>query len=184
MEKLERERLAYRTTKDAESPEPPAGSVPGRPSGAYDRAVDRADIDLRNATYRRFVELGRAPSAAEVAAASALGEEAVRDGWRRLHDEHALVLDEAGSIRMANPFAARPTDFRVEAGGRSWYANCGWDAFGIGAALGVDSEFDAHCPDCGDRLHLRVRDGQPDDTSLVFHVLVPAAQWWDDIGFT
>ena len=29
--------------------------------------MDPADVDLRNATYRRFVELGRAPSAAEVA---------------------------------------------------------------------------------------------------------------------
>jgi hypothetical protein len=24
----------------------------------------------------------------------------------------------------------------------------------------------------------------PDDDTLVFHCLVPAAGWWDDIGFT
>ena len=146
--------------------------------------MDQTDIDLRNATYRQFAELGRAPTADDVAAATGVGEEAVRAGWRRLHDAHALVLDEAGEIVMANPFAARPTDFRVEAGGRSWYANCGWDAFGIGAALHVDSEFDTHCPDCDEPLHVRVRDGRPDDADLVFHVLVPAAQWWNDIGFT
>ncbi len=35
---------------------------------------------------------------------------------------NALVLDGAGQIRMANPFAAQPTPFRVEAGGRSWFA--------------------------------------------------------------
>jgi hypothetical protein len=29
-----------------------------------------------------------------------------------------------------------------------------------------------------------VRDGRPDDTTLVFHVLVPAVSWWDDIGYT
>jgi hypothetical protein len=153
-------------------------------SHAYDRSVDRADIALRNATYRRFVELGRAPTPRETAEVAGVGEEAVRDGWRRLHDAHALVLDGAGEIRMANPFAARPTDYRVEAAGRSWYANCAWDAFGIGSALHVDSEFDTHCPDCGEALHVRIRDGQPDDTTLVFHVLVPAAQWWNDIGFT
>lgn len=85
---------------------------------------------------------------------------------------------------MANPFAAQPTDFRVEAAGRSWFANCGWDAFGIGAALGVDSRFTTHCSDCGKELAIKVRHGRPDDASLVFHVLVPAVQWWNDIGFT
>jgi hypothetical protein len=146
--------------------------------------VDRADIDLRNATYRRFVDLGRAPTAAEIAAELGVGEQPIRAGWRRLHDAHALVLDEDGEIRMANPFAARPTDFRVDAAGRSWFANCAWDAFGIGAALGVDSRFTTHCPDCDEDLNVDVRAGLPDDTDLVFHVLVPAAQWWNDIGFT
>jgi hypothetical protein len=147
-------------------------------------ALDQRDVDVRNATYRTFAELGRAPTTAEVAAASGAGEAEVRASWQRLHDAHALVLDEAGDVRMCNPFAAQPTDFRVEAGGRSWYANCAWDAFGIGAALGVDSEFETHCADCGEALHVRVRDGKPDDTNLVFHVLVPASEWWNDIGFT
>jgi hypothetical protein len=29
-----------------------------------------------------------------------------------------------------------------------------------------------------------VRDERVDDESLLFHVLVPAAHWWDDIVFT
>ena len=141
-------------------------------------------MNVRNATYRRFVELGRAPTPAEVAAAVGEPEDLVRASWLRLHDAHALVLDETGQLRMANPFAAGPTDFRVDAKGREWYANCAWDAFGIGAALRVDSEFETHCPDCGEMLKVRVRDGRPDDTNLIFHVLVPAARWWNDIGFT
>jgi len=146
--------------------------------------VDAADIDLRNATYRRFVELGRAPSRTEVAAVTGLSETAVREGWQRLHDAHALVLDDAGDIRMANPFAAQPTPFRVEAAGRSWFANCAWDAFGIGAALQADSTIHTECADCGTPLDVVVRAGRPDDTYLVFHVLVPAASWWNDIGYT
>jgi hypothetical protein len=146
--------------------------------------VDAADIDLRNATYRRFVELGRAPTPAEVAATTAQSEADVREGWQRLHDAHALVLDGAGRIRMANPFAAQPTAFRVEAGGRSWFANCAWDAFGIGAALQVDSTIHTDCADCHAPIDIVVRDGRPDDADLVFHVLVPAASWWDDIDYT
>ncbi|MEW5990855.1 MAG: organomercurial lyase [Chloroflexota bacterium] len=146
--------------------------------------MDPADVELRNATYQRFVEVGRAPTAAEVGAATGVGEAAVRAGWRRLHDGHALVLDEAGEILMAAPFAARPTDFRVQAAGRRWYANCAWDAFGIGAALHVDSRFETHCPDCGGTIPIGVRNGRPDDPSPIWHVLVPAARWWADIGFT
>lgn len=169
----------------ASSGEPDPGRRPLRATPrAYNRPVDEADLRVRNATYQRFVELGRAPTAAEVASAVGAEEDAVRTAWRRLHDAHALVLDDGGELRMANPFAARPTDFRVTAAGRDWYANCAWDAFGIGAALHVDSELDSHCPDCHEPLHIRVRDGRPDDTDLVFHVLVPAAKWWNDIGFT
>jgi hypothetical protein len=146
--------------------------------------MDPIDLLVRRATYRRFVELGRAPTAPEIATATGTDEATVRSAWARLHDGHALVLDDAGEIRMANPLAAKPTDFRVDADGRSWFANCAWDAFGIGAAMHVDSEFDTHCPDCAEPIHIRVHDGGPDDTSPVFHVLVPAHAWWSDIGFT
>jgi Alkylmercury lyase len=146
--------------------------------------MDDADIELRNATYRLFVELGRAPTPLEVSSAIDLGIEAVEIGWRRLHEARALVLDAAGAISMANPFAATPTPFRVEAAGRSWFANCGWDAFGIGAALLGDSVIHTECPDCHTPLAIVVRNEQPDDGSLVFHVLVPASEWWNDIGYT
>jgi hypothetical protein len=147
--------------------------------------VDSADVALRNRTYRRFVELGRAPTAAEMAASEGVDVADVLSGWRRLHDAHALVLDaDAKAIRMANPFSAVETSFRVSAGGRSWFANCGWDAFGIGVTLRADSSSHTTCPDCGDRIDLDVRGYRPAETSAIFHVLVPAAEWWSDIGFT
>ena len=142
--------------------------------------MDARDVELRNRTYRRFVELGRAPAPAEVGDA-----DDVLAGWRRLHDAHALVLDAGRTeLRMANPFSAVPTAYRVNAGGRSWYANCAWDAFGICAALDVDGRIEASCPDCGDPIAVEVRDRRPDDASLLFHCLVPAERWWDDIVFT
>ena len=142
------------------------------------------DIEIRNATYRLFVELGRAPTVAEVAAAVGEGSEAVGDAWRRLHDAHALVLDGEGRLRMVNPFSAVKTPHRVEAAGRTWYANCGWDAFGIGVALRTDSTIRTTCPDCAESIELEVRGYRPTDPSPVFHVLVPAHDWWSDIGFT
>lgn len=147
--------------------------------------MDEADIGLRNVTYRRFVELGRAPTRAEMAMGLDTEVEHVEAGWRRLHENHALVLDpETAELRMANPFAAGPTPFTVEAAGHSWYGNCAWDAFGIGAALHVDCTVETTCPDCGEALRVTVRDAVPDDERLVWHCLVPASQWWADIGYT
>lgn len=147
--------------------------------------MEQADVVLRNATYSMFVQLGGAPTAADVADRLNLDRADVLAGWRRLHDAHALVLNhDTDEIRMANPFSAVATGYRVEAGGRSWFANCAWDAFGICAALHSDGTIDTSCPDCGEAISVRVVGERPDDQTLLFHCLVPAARWWDDIVFT
>ncbi len=135
---------------------------------------------MRNRTYAAFVELGRAPAAGELG-----NEEYVRAGWRRLHALHALVLNPAtDELRMANPFSAVPTAYRVHASDRWWYANCAWDAFGILAALDGDGRVESSCPDCGEPYAVELAGRVIDRPDLLFHCLVPAAQWWDDIVFT
>lgn len=152
---------------------------------AVSSPVNERDRRLRNLTYRSFVELGRAPAAEEVARRAGMTKAEVEEAWHRLHEAHALVLNpETVELRMANPFSAVPTAYRVRAAGRWWYANCAWDAFGVCAALGVDGLIESSCPDCGEPLAVRVRDRQPDDDTLLFHCLVPAARWWEDIVFT
>ena len=125
--------------------------------------MDEHDLALRSVTYGLFVELGRAPTASEVAGSADLTEADVVSGWQRLHEQHALVLNPGtAEIRMANPFSAVPTAYRVQADGR----------------------IETSCPDCGEALTVEVREQRPDDESLLFHCLVPAARWWDDIVFT
>ena len=103
----------------------------------------------------------------------------------RLHERRMVVLEpDRPEIRMAIPFSAVPTPYRVEAGGRSWFANCAWDAYGILAALGVDGHISSSCPDCGEPIEIDVVDRRPEPADDVFHVLVPARSWWEDIVFT
>jgi len=144
-----------------------------------------SDLRLRNLTYRRFVELGRAPTADEMTRTTGTDVAKVHEGWQRLHEMHAIVLQHgAPEIRMANPFSAVPTAYRVLVDDHWWYANCAWDAFGVCAALHADGRIETSCADCDEPLAVTVTDQVPDDDSLLFHVLVPAAQWWDDIVFT
>ncbi|HEX9259718.1 MAG TPA: organomercurial lyase [Acidimicrobiales bacterium] len=143
------------------------------------------DLSVRNSTYRLFREVGEAPSVGDVAGTLGAGADEVRSSWKRLHDGHALVLmPDRDELLMANPFSAVPTAYRVHADGRSWYGNCAWDAFGICAALHVDGAVETACAECGDPILVELRDQVPDDASLLFHCLVPAARWWDDIAFT
>ena len=142
-------------------------------------------LAVRNLTYRMFVEGGRAPTVAEVAREAGLTSAEAEACWRELHRAHALVLHPGSAeIRMANPFAAVPTPYRVRVAGRWWYGNCAWDALGICAALHADGRIETSCPDCGEAIALEVRDRRVDDERLLFHCLVPAARWWDDIVFT
>lgn len=147
--------------------------------------MDEPDLRVRRITYRLFVESGRAPTADEVATAATMTGEEVRAAWHRLHDGHAIVLQHgATEIRMANPFSAVPTAYRVRADDRWWYANCAWDALGICAALHADGTIETSCADCGEPLTVDVISQQPSDASLLFHCIVPASAWWSDIVFT
>ncbi|MBA3476545.1 MAG: hypothetical protein H0T10_07320 [Actinobacteria bacterium] len=148
--------------------------------------MDELDLRIRNHVYASFVQSATAPSVAEVAASTRLPEDEVAAAYQRLHEAHALVLQPDGSgIQMLNPFSAVATANRVEAGGRSWFANCAWDALGVPAALHGDGRIESACPDCGETLELEVRDGElVRGRELLVHFVVPARRWWDDIAFT
>jgi len=143
--------------------------------------MDDRDLQLRNDIYARFVDKGRAPRADELGLPPAEAEAALR----RLHDAHALVLENGSmEIRMLNPFSCVPSAYRVTAGGRTWFANCAWDAFGVCAALAVDGHVSAACADCAEPIEIDVRGGAPEPDGYLVHILVPAAHWWADIVFT
>ena len=124
--------------------------------------MDELDLGVRRHVYRRFVELGRAPRVAEVAAERELTLADAEASFQRLHDAHALVLrPDSLEIMMANPFAAIETPHRVQAGGRSWYAICAWDSFGIPAALHVDGHVSSRCACCDEPIEIEVVDRRP-----------------------
>ena len=139
---------------------------------------------VRHAIYRSYAE-GGIPRAATIAQQLRLPVDAVHTAMRDLNDAHAIVLDpRTREPWMALPFSSVPTPFIVEGGGRSWFANCAWDAFGIPLLVGVDAVIATTCQDCDGRIVYRVEGGRLVDAHGVVHFAVPAAKWWDDIGFT
>jgi hypothetical protein len=115
---------------------------------------------------------------------------------------------------MANPFSGVPTDFKVHADGKTYYANCAWDMLGIPAALHTDAVIEAVCTESNETVRLEVKDGQittnhvtlsrdsgegslprqtetlrsqrtlPQSDMLLIHFPLPFSHWYDDLVFT
>ena len=142
------------------------------------------DRDVRLALFNLFAGLGRAPTPEEVAARASVTVAEVRASYERLHEDRTIVLDpDSREVWMAHPFSAVPTAYRVRIGDRFWFANCIWDGLGICAMLDRDGTVETECADCEEPLSLAVRDGEVHGEGVA-HFLVPAAHFWDDIGFT
>jgi hypothetical protein len=149
------------------------------------------DTAVRLAIMDTFMG-GAIPSVGVVANALGADIGAVEAAFDRLAAGRAIVLAPGTrDIRMAAPFAGVPTDFRVQVGDRSYYANCIWDALGIPAMLAgggrsADARIQTQCMDCSAPLGLAVDAGRltTDVSGAVAHFAVPAARWWADIVFT
>jgi hypothetical protein len=104
--------------------------------------------------------------------------------YRRLAEGHVIVLQPGTTeLWMANPLSARPTPFLVTTEHGRFYGNCVWDALGVAAMLDADARIDTDCADCGEAMVLEIVGGEL-AAEGVAHFAVPAAHWWDDIGFT
>jgi hypothetical protein len=147
---------------------------------------EELDRSVRLYVYGQFLERGGPPTVDEAAAALHAPPAEVRAAFRRLAADRVLVLSppDGSRIQMAMPFSAVPTPFSVSAAGRTWWANCAWDALGIPAMLNAGAEIESACGDCGATIRLTVADGQVAGDEAVVHLAVPAARWWDDIFFT
>jgi len=131
-------------------------------------------------------DTGQIPDADQVARLLGATTQDVTAAFRHLHDAHAAVLEpgDPTRLRMANPFSAVPTNFRVFIGQQSWWGNCIWDGLGIIAALGGTGTLATTCPDCGEPGAVHVGGHELQDGAGIAYIGVPAHKWWDDIIYT
>lgn len=143
------------------------------------------DTRVKLAIYQVTAASGKPPSAGALAASLGETESAIRDAYGRLRAKRLLLLERDGtSIRMAPPFSGVPTKHQVTVDGIDYYANCAWDALGIPAALQRPGLVRSRCEQSLEPFHLPVHADGPEPSPWLFHCLVPAAKWWDDLVFT
>ena len=116
---------------------------------------------IRYFVYNHFADTTHPPSVDVTAAHFNMSREEASALYKELHNRHAFFLElETLTIRMANPFSGIPTDFKVHANGKTYFANCAWDMLGIPAALHTDAVIEAVCTESNDSVQLEIKSGQ------------------------
>jgi hypothetical protein len=141
--------------------------------------------DLRVYIYDQILSSGVPPRIRNLATHFETTESEARDAIAALGiGKTVLPHPGTGEIWMAGPFASDPTPYRVRGKSVSWWANCAWDMLGIAFIAGERVDVDAVCAWSKVSLPLAVSPSRPPDPLCVVHFLLPARQWYDDIGYT
>jgi len=143
------------------------------------------DVRVKLAVYQITAETGVIPSIELVAERVKALPPAVKEAYARLRANRLLLLERDGvTIRMAPPFSGVTTEHQVTVDGIIYQANCAWDALGVVAALDRPGVVRSRCAQSLEPLHLAVQENGPAPSNWLFHCLVPATKWWDDLVFT
>ncbi len=139
---------------------------------------------LRGHLYRHTRDTGTIPTRNALHVALNLPMAQIDDALCFLADIHVLVLDKTGEVRMAHPFSAIPTPYRVKTPIGSYWANCAWDAIAIPILLDTTGRTPTVCPLSGAAFDLAVMRDTVSPEDAVVRFGVPVRAFWNDIGFT
>ena len=151
---------------------------------------------VRHFVYNHFADTTVPPSVDETAAHFNISIKEAGEYYKELDNRHAFFLDPGTlHIRMAWPFSAIPTDFKVHANGKTYYANCAWDMLGIPALLKCDTVIETKFTESDESVRLEIKNGKialaavpggedAASSTLLVHFPLPFARWYDDLVFT
>jgi Alkylmercury lyase len=151
--------------------------------------MEKASIlwQVRAFIYKHFAYTTQAPKVEKTAQHFNISKEEAGKIYKELNNRHALFLEpESLTIRIAAPFSGIPTDFKVHANGKTYFANCAWDMLGIPAALHCDAVIDAVLTESNNAntVQIEIGDDKVTNSELLVHFPLPFARWYDDLVFT
>jgi Alkylmercury lyase len=138
---------------------------------------------LRLRLYQQLAREGTAASSDQVARELGVGPAEAAAAFRALARERHIVLDAAGRIELAHPFATRDFGFSVKSDRVLWWGGCAWDSFAIPHLVpgASPSLIATTCPACGTAHAWNVHRDEPPAGHQVAHFLVPMAAVWNDV---
>jgi hypothetical protein len=135
--------------------------------------------------FEHFLEHAAPPVVEQVMSTFSIPRAAASEVLRDLEAaRHIALVKGTDRILMAFPFSAIATPFRVTVGGRSYFANCAWDAIAFHAMLDEGVRVDSFCHHCAMPISIELQGGRATHIdpagSLVYLALRPT-EWWGDI---
>lgn len=146
--------------------------------------LDALDLAVRRRVYDVCLTTGETPLTRDVGSDLGVDRRTVLESFQRLATARMLVLQPSGEILMAMPFSAVPTPFLVRSSSFTAFANCGWDALGVGAMLGRPVTVVTSCPDCGDAIVFDTTEDAVSRSPVLMHFALPVRRWWESVVFT
>lgn len=144
--------------------------------------------EIRLRIFERFLETSAPPVVEDLMTEHSLSREQVTGALHELAAaRHIALVPGTDRILMAFPFSAVATPFRVETRGRSYLANCSWDAIAFHAMLGDEVRVRSACHHCAAPIAIDLAEGRAirvDPPGAIVHLALPPSRWWDDIVTT
>lgn len=149
------------------------------------QAQPTLDQRVRLFIFEHFVEHASPPVVEQLMTWFELSRSEVVDVLRTLVDaRHIALVKGTSRVLMAFPFSAIATPFRVIANGRTYFANCAWDAVAFHSMLGSDIAIDSFCHHCAAPIRIEMRDGHAvrvEPPQAIVYLALRPTQWWEDI---
>lgn len=143
------------------------------------------DQRVRLFIFEHFAEHASPPVVEQLMTWFELDRGAAGDVLHKLVDaRHIALVKGTARILMGFPFSAIATPFRVLANGRTYFANCAWDAIAFHSMLGTEIAIDSFCHHCAAPIRIEMRDGRAarvDPPEAIVYLALRPTQWWEDI---
>jgi hypothetical protein len=143
---------------------------------------------VRQFIFEHFLEHAAPPVAEQIMSTFSINRNEAGDVLRDLESaRHLALVPGTGRILMAFPFSAIATPFQATLRGRSYFANCAWDAIAFHAMLGDDTRVDSFCHHCAAPIRIELRHGRAtrvDPPEATVYLALRPAEWWGDIVTT
>ena len=141
---------------------------------------------MRLRIFETFVETSVPPLAEQLMREFALDRGTVEGELDALVSSRSIALVKGTHrILMAFPFSAVATPFAVHARGRTYFANCSWDAVAFHAMLGEDPvDIDSYCQHCAEPIRIEFRAGRAvrvEPAATTVYLALRPTEWWTDI---
>ena len=146
--------------------------------------------DTFGVIMNRMLTTGHAPHYVEIAAELEISPD---EGRAALHELFAAgisgwLFPDTDYIASFAPFSNLPSQYRITIDGQQgWFGQCGFESLAVSwLTPGQLVTIDAPCLDCGEPIHIEMRDGTiigTEPAGLVGHVAVPFRKWGSQLPF-